>query len=261
MKSVRYFLPDTEFHCVSFFKNFESEYDEEEPLDSCIKNTYLQTGYVVEGDAPADHVDDRFTSGFGNIANGFIFSEGYNAIYNLFRGSEEKVLVLAEDHLFTSGVVLKELVENDFDVALAPWDHGYNGSILAFRPSRVASVFPIDLEKLKIPPKLPIEHLLLRMFDPERHAYLASTKKHIIKNRYCGNYFGDGFYTNSSEKIKKAVDNLYENGPFDAGSDRGVNTNIDDVSKVGKKIDTFTLGEKTFIVGSNGVVCSTNSKK
>ena len=172
MKSVRYFLPDAEFHCVSFFKSSEGEYDKEEPLDPCIKNTYLQTRHVLSAGAPTDHVNDEKTSGYGNRSNGVIFAEGYNAIYNLFKGSEEKVLVLAEDHLFTSGVVLKELVQNDFDVALAPWDYGYNGSILAFRPSKVASVFPMDGS---MPP---VEHLLLGEFSDHKEPLI---KKYLIK--------------------------------------------------------------------------------
>jgi len=223
MKSVRYFLPDAEFYCVSFFKNSKSEYDKEEPLDPCIKNTYLQTGYVVNEGAPTDHVDDRKTSGYANRNNGVVFAEGYNAIYNLFKGSEEKVLILAEDHLFTSGAVLKELVENDFGVALARWDYGYNGSILAFRPSKVASVLPIDLKK----PQPHVEALLIGTFGTETSGHQLGI--YVMKNRYYDNYFGDGFYTNSSEKIKKAVDKLYRDGPFDAGWRRGINTDIDDI--------------------------------
>ena len=251
MRSVRYFLPDAEFYCVSFFKKCKDEYDKEESLDPCIKNTYLQTEYVINENKPTDHSDDRLTSGFANRNNGVVFAEGYNAIYNLFKDSEEKVLILAEDHLFTSGAVLKELVENDFDVALAPWDHGYNGSILAFRPSKVHYAFPIDIKN----PQPHIEALLLEVFgkptparrvdrplEPlvDRTAVARKFSKptpaladhpleiYLIKNRYYLNYFGDGFYTNSSEKIKKAVDKLYKDGPFDVGSGRDVNTDIED---------------------------------
>ena len=234
MKSVRYFLPDAEFYCVSFFKKSKDEYDKEESLDPCIKNTYLQTEYVINENKPTDHSDDRLTSGFGNRNNGVVFAEGYNAIYNLFKDSEEKVLILAEDHLFTSGAVLKELVENDFDVALAPWDYGYNGSILAFRPSKVHYAFPIDIKTSQ--PH--VEALLLKVFGeptPARrvdrlpkHPGLIAPVTYLMKNRYYLNYFGDGFYTNSSEKIKKAVDKLYKDGPFDVGSGRDVNTDIED---------------------------------
>jgi len=242
MRSVRYFLPDAEFYCVSFFKNSKDEYDKEEPLDPCIKNTYLQTGYVINEDKPTDHPDDELTSGYANYNNGVVFAEGYNAIYNLFKDSEEKVLILAEDHLFTSGAVLKELVENDFDVALAPWDCGYNGSILAFRPSKVHCAFPIDVKN----PQPHVEALLIGMFgnhtltikveDGYRGVLKAGAKPtpaypfeiYLMKNRYHLNYFGDGFYTNSSEKIKKAVDKLYKDGPFDVGSQRGINTDIED---------------------------------
>ena len=248
MRSVRYFLPDAEFYCVSFFKKCKDEYDKEESLDPCIKNTYLQTEYVINENKPTDHSDDRLTSGFANRNNGVVFAEGYNAIYNLFKDSEEKVLILAEDHLFTSGAVLKELVENDFDVALAPWDYGYNGSILAFRPSKVHYAFPIDIKTSQ--PH--VEALLLKVFGeptPARRVdrlpkagvdRTAAARKfskppdsralvtYLIKNRYYANYFGDGFYTNSSAKIKKAVDKLYKDGPFNVGSNRGVNTNIED---------------------------------
>ena len=215
-------MPDAEFYCVSFFKKCKDEYDKEESLDPCIKNTYLQTEYVINENKPTDHSDDRLTSGFANRNNGVVFAEGYNAIYNLFKDSEEKVLILAEDHLFTSGAVLKELVENDFDVALAPWDYGYNGSILAFRPSKVHYAFPIDIKN----PQPHIEALLIGMFGKPTPA--CPLEIYLMKNRYYLNYFGDGFYTNSSEKIKKAVDKLYKDGPFDVGSGRDVNTDIED---------------------------------
>ena len=218
MKSVRYFLPETEFYCASFFKDSKLEYEKEEPLDSCIKNTYFQTKYVYDGDAPPDHSDDSLTSGFGNLANGFIFSEGYNAVYELFENEEEKVLVLAEDHLFTTGVVLKELIDNDFDLALAPWDYGFNGSILCVRPARLSHVFPITDHAGRV------EYVLSRNFQGK----VPPERQYLIENRRQLNYFGDGFYTNSSEKISEAVDKLYKDGPFNIGCERGVNTDIKD---------------------------------
>ncbi len=91
---------------------------------------------------------------------------------------------------------------------------------MAFRPSKVHYAFPIDIKTSQ--PH--VEALLLKVFGEPTPA-LAT---YLIKNRYYANYFGDGFYTNSSAKIKKAVDKLYKDGPFNVGSNRGVNTNIED---------------------------------
>lgn len=205
LKSIKYFLPEAEFHCASFFKESADEYKNEEPLDPCIKNTYLNTRYIAAGNKPSDSLEDENTSGYACGDNGFIFSEGYNAIFDLFQGSDEKVLILGEDHFFTNGRTLRELTENEFDLALAPAWNGFNGSILCLRPSRLTHVFPItDYEGV-------IEDVISRNFYQK-----IGDKIYLIKSRKDLDYFGDGFYTNSSEQVKQAVDKLLAEGPYDS---------------------------------------------
>ena len=209
MQSVRYFLPDAEFYCVSFYKESEAEYEREEPLDSSIKNTYLKTKYIAKGGTkPPDSLKDEDTSGWGDPGNGFIFSEGYNAIFNLFQDVDEKVLILAEDHFFTNGLVLNELTENEFDLALAPWGYGFNASILCLRPSRLSHIFPITDHNGMV------EYVVGRNFHQKAEANLNVT--YLIKSRNEIDYFGDGFYTNSSEQVKQAVDKLFAEGSYDS---------------------------------------------
>ena len=245
MKSVRYFLPEAEFYCFSFFKESKEEYDDEEPLSPNIRSIFLKTQHVsTNGIDCTDSLDndDESTSGKGDEGNGFIFCEGYNSIFDSFRESGDKILILAEDHFFTNGKVLKELSDNDFDVALAPWDHlGFNGSILCFKPSNVSHLFPITDHGGMI------EYAMERNFVQK----IPSEKIYFIKNRDQVDYCGDGFYTNSSTKTEKAVKALLENGPYDAWR----------CNFQSEKDDTFVLEGKTFTTGANGIVCVTDSGK
>lgn len=130
-KSVKHFIPDAELYCVSYYKNDPSVYDDQEPLDKDIQQFLLRTKYVNEG-AIHDHEDSTKTSGYQNADNVKYFVEGYNDIIKLFADVVEKVLILGEDHYFTTGAVLNELQNNDFHLAYAPWDtdNDANGSIL-----------------------------------------------------------------------------------------------------------------------------------
>lgn len=193
-KSVKHFIPDAELYCVSYYKNDPSEYDDQEPLDKDIQQFLIRTKYVNEG-AIHDHEDSTKTSGYQNADNVKYFVEGYNDIIKLFTDVVEKVLILGEDHYFTTGAVLNELQNNDFHLAYAPWDtdNDANGSILCVRPARVKHLFPIPERGPCIEAHLR-DQLVLRV--PNSYA---------IKNRKHANYFGDGKYTNSSVEIEQEL--------------------------------------------------------
>lgn len=196
-QSIRHFMPDVEIHCISFFKECPCEYDLQPPLMPYIKEYKFQTKYVSGNDV-LDHVDNSKTSGFQNADNVKYFTEGYNTAMNIFGHVEDKVLLLAEDHFFTTGKVLSELYLNDFDLAYAPWDSydDANGSIMCLRPAKVKHLFPIPESGP------PIERHL-------RDCLVSKvSNRYKIENRFHANYFGDGKYTNSSvemeEEMKKA---------------------------------------------------------
>ncbi len=182
LKSVRRFMPNADVHVVSLFKNEASEYGRE-PVIEGVSHYYRPTRYHGMGSAVA------------NDANGLFFTEGYNYIADIFKDCDEKVLMLAEDHFFTTGKTLKELQEKEFDVAYAPWDSetdkGANGSILCVRPKR--AVFPIPEMRR------PIEGLLQRWIDAQ------SGTKHRLSTRAALDYKGDGFYTNDVAAVGFAL--------------------------------------------------------
>jgi len=198
-KSVQHFLPNAQFHCISLYKQNMEEYNGQDLLDPDIAETFAKTQIVLQHDKPMDHIIDSMTSGYASPENAAIFSEGYNLIMEKFKDVDEKVLILAEDHFFTTGAVLKELDENDWDLANAPWDNDNDGnaSILGIRPKRMQHLFPIPERSGLI-----VEHHLARYVihkvDPAR--------RYIIKNRRHINYFGDGIYTNSSERMKQLME-------------------------------------------------------
>lgn len=193
-RSVKHFLPNAEIHCFTLFKESMLEYREQEKLLPYIVEHRLKTKYVNPNkEAVQDHTDSTKTSGYANPDNGLYFAEGFNLIYDYFKGLNEPVVILAEDHFFTTGKVLAELVENDYDVAIAPGDHDMNanGALIVINPARVASYFPIEESRIAIEPL--IANTVMANVPPGR--------LYRIKHRKWIDYCGDGIYTNSSEEM------------------------------------------------------------
>jgi len=188
-KSIKHFLPRANIHCVSLYKDTYDEYKDQEPLDNHIINIVAKTKYVNKNpDAVHDHVDTTKTSGYAHPDNGLWFSEGYNIIFNIFKQYDEPVVMLSEDHFFTTGAVLREIVENSYDIAYASGDRDINanGSLLVINPQKVKHLFPLPEVRV------PIESLL------ETHLVSRVENRYSIKHRKWIDYCGDGIYTNSS---------------------------------------------------------------
>jgi hypothetical protein len=197
--SVKHFLPEAEIYCFTFYKNSVAEYDTQPTLLPFIKQLTFRTKYISKNQVQ-DHKDPSKTSGFANPDNGKYFSEGYNLIQNRFRTWDKKVLILAEDHFFTTGAVLKELIENDWIVAFASGynsDGNANGSILGINPKRVDHLFPLD-ETARGTVEHILTHQLVKQIKKKSNVYQ-------IKNRKWIDYCGDGLYTNSSEIIEEEM--------------------------------------------------------
>jgi hypothetical protein len=200
--SIRHFIPNAKIYCFSLYKNNPNEYDSQEPLHPYITEFKFKTKYVGSNKIQ-DHEDTTKTNGYANPDNAKYFSEGFNLIHDKLKNYDEKVLILAEDHFFTTGKVLKELVGNPWHVAYAngyAGNHQANGSILGINPAKVKHIFPLK-ENYNGTVENSIGEQLLKKIKKVDNLYR-------IKNRNWIDYCGDGIYTNSSkdmeEELKKA---------------------------------------------------------
>ena len=194
-KSIKHFCPDLEIYCLTLYKNSMDDYKDQEPLDDYIREINHKTKYTSGIDVH-DSIDYGTTSGFANPCNGIYFCEGYNLIHELFIGSNEKILILGEDHFFQTGETLRDLLNHDFDIAYGDWDSwpGHlraNGSILCIVPSKVDHLFPIREVGGSIEDQ--VGEFLLK--------HIPEDRLHRLSTRAALNYFGDGCYTNSSEEM------------------------------------------------------------
>lgn len=195
-QSVKHFLPNAEIHCFTLYKHSISEYDNQELVSDYIAEHRFQTRYINPNEfAIHDCADSTKTSGYANPNNGLFFAEGFNLIFDYFKDVNEPVIMLSEDHFFTTGKVLKELISEDYDVAFASGDHeilAANAALLSIVPSQVRHLFPLKECRMSIEPLL--KDQLITKVNPDR--------LYQIVNRKWIDYCGDGIYTNSSEEIR-----------------------------------------------------------
>lgn len=143
----------------------------------------------------------NFGSGHGSQVNGYYFTEGINHIFNHFSSLNEKVVILDEDQYFTTGAVINELREAEYDLAWAVWrapggePDDMAANILSFRPASVAHAFPL-------PEKMQYTEILLR---ENLMAKVPLERRHQIRHRYQTNYFGDGHFTNYWQEIESSL--------------------------------------------------------
>lgn len=199
MKSIKHFIPESKFYCFTYYKNSFEEYNDQEKLESNIFNYYVKTKYVTNRSEHHDHVDVTKSSGYGNPMNGYYFAESFNEIYKMFKHNDEKILMLCEDHFFTTGKVLQELTQNEFDIAYGPTEtlNHANACILAVNFKRAEKYFP--LPEIRDPIELLLSHNLI---GPAKNDGL---NVYEIKNRKWIDYCGDGLYTNSSEVMREEM--------------------------------------------------------
>ena len=197
-KSVRHFLPGSEIHSFNFYKHAPSDYSTQPIIDKDIVQHYYQTKFVNPVNKPMDHEDSTKTSGYENRDNVCYFSEGLNVIVDNFRYSMDKLLIISEDHFFTTGETIKDLIDNDFTIAYAPWDEELdaNASIICLKPGMVNLFFPIPENGEPVERHLKT-HLVNRV--PVENRFKIKTRKHA-------NYFNDGKYTNSSKEIRSSLE-------------------------------------------------------
>lgn len=200
-RSIKYFMPNIEIHCLSLYKESYVEYEEQEKLLPFIKEFSAKTKYISKNPIQ-DHEDSTKTSGYANPDNAKYFSEGFNLIQQKFKHRDRKLLILAEDHFFTNGATLKELDENNWHVAYASGYagdglHQANGSILGLNPLRINHLFPLK-ENYNGTIEDSLGTQLISKVKTRSNLYL-------IKNRKWIDYCGDGIYTNSSAQMEEEL--------------------------------------------------------
>lgn len=203
-RSVWHFMPGVRVVCFSFYKEDVAEYDGLEPLLEGIEQVFVKTKYVNDTGRPQDHIDSTQTAGYANTDNVLWITESFNVIYEAFKGVDDKVLMLFEDHFFTTGETLRQLAENEFDVAYAEWDrpdrcwYEANASLMCLRPARVPQCFPLEERK---------NGQLIETILGERILLNVSIKNvYRLTTRTGGDYKGDGIYTNSSIEMREHLE-------------------------------------------------------
>jgi hypothetical protein len=194
VRSIKHFIPEAKIICVSLYENSEEDYANLPPLEGVDISLFKETNFKKDNNRPLD--SDHTTSGDGHPLNASFFSEGFNIAIDLLKNEENKVLLLSEDHYFTTGETISFLQKNDFTIAYAPWRsfQRANGSILCLKPSKVAHLFPIPE---------------ISSFMVETHIYniliskIPIFERCLITTRSHENYCGDGRYTNSSKVIEQ----------------------------------------------------------
>ena len=202
-QSVKHFLPNAEFHCFTYYKQSIGEYGSQEPLHDWIQQYNIQTKYHGRSDVH-DSQNVHGTSGAGHPDNGKFFAESFNDIHNYFKDYDGVVLCLCEDHFFTTGQTLREVVDENYGLCIGPvavdeasavykdQDKEANACIMAFRPKQVAKWFPMREGPEAI--EVLFANVLIKPLLEE-----GQVKMHKLTTRRWTDYCGDGLYTNSSE--------------------------------------------------------------
>mgnify|MGYP001419492784 FL=1 len=217
VKSVRYFMPNAEINCVCFYDKDVSEYDNFEKICGVDNIIYKKTSYPNDTNISPEISNNQKTSGSLGSRNLKIFTEGYNTIFSEVKNRDEKVLLLTEDHFFTNGKTLKELLNSDFSLAYARFGKGVhtikqndrflpNASIICFLPKKIKHLFPLNLvttKNSKDPWSNAIEYHLKKILIDR----VKLNELHIISTRNHANYMGDGLLTNDYLDIENRLKN------------------------------------------------------
>lgn len=201
--SVRYFLPNARIYCLTLYKQSMDEYADQDPLDSYIEEWTAQTKWNSGIDIH-DHIENGKCSGYAHPLNGCFFTEGYNFIYDRFSNLSEKVLMLAEDHYFTTGDTLREVIKEEWDACWCGWDGDNpeiaNASFLGVRPTVVAPFFPLTEAPGMVEYRIGAE--FIHRIQISGHP----AKTHQLSTRHSIDYHGDGRCVNSSELIRQHME-------------------------------------------------------
>lgn len=206
--SVKHFIPNAKIYLFNF-------YDERKNINI---EQLEQTLYQDIINIPSKYVLGQLNSDCSNARNnGLYYTEYYNLVYKYFQNLNGKVLLLDDNHFFTNGNTLKEILDNNFDIAWAFYSGvppKLNGEYLTLSHRSLIEVYcggyvngsilcinPIKFKNLNIFP-LPEYREYIETILTEKLINNNNLVKYQIKNRYDGDYFNDGIYTNDPNEMK-----------------------------------------------------------
>jgi len=202
IQSVKHLFPEIEIYCLMLYDNDKSEYAE-----------YIDKFTKLDVKVFFDIKTYNFgTSGAeGSTHNGFYFTEGVNKMQKICVESNisDKVLMLDEDHFFTTGKTINYLLSSDFDLAVGWWpaptsikyksrpSFEPNASIICINPISLNDSFPIE----------PAHEYVEILFGFELVQKSVNNGKKVVEipTRKYTNFDGDGIHTNNIEDIKREL--------------------------------------------------------
>ena len=199
IQSVKHLFPDLEINCLFLFDEKPSEYNDVLPQ-------FAKLGVNIHFDKKTYNFGNP--SAVGSKYNGFYFTEGVNKIHQICLDYDirEKVLMVDEDHFFTTGKTIDYLLENDFDLAVGKWvsppsknkpPFEPNASIICVKPHNMVDIFPIPAK----------EEYVEFLWGWELVEKAKKLGRNIVKipTRVQTNYHKDGVHTNDINVIKKEL--------------------------------------------------------
>lgn len=175
--SIKHFIPDAEIYLFNLYVDDINLNDIDINLFKKIES--FQTKYIL-GD------------GCYSPNNGFYYTEGFNIILDYFKDRDDKLLILDENHFFTNGNTLNELINNNFDVASSIWgEMGPNASCICLDIQKTKNLFPLPEKKSFI------ENILQEQLMNKKNLIYYN-----ITNRQSEWYHNDGVWTNDVNVMK-----------------------------------------------------------
>jgi len=205
IKSIRHFC-NNEINVLHLFNESIDEYKVSSELS--LNEEIMDMGVIQHfGKTKYNNITLQISvPGNPGPANGLYYSEALNYCFAMFKQQNKKVILLDENHFFTSGETIKFLLNNDYDFAYGTWGNPFhydrdenimpNCSLLGINFFNLKHLFPIQ-ERFMFCEPLINQEILTKITDKSR-IFKIPTRVH---NNYCG----DGFYTNDYDQMYDAL--------------------------------------------------------
>jgi len=205
IKSIRHFC-NNEINVLHLFNESIDEYKVSSELS--LNEEIMDMGVIQHfGKTKYNNITLQISvPGNPGPANGLYYSEALNYCFAMFKQQNKKVILLDENHFFTSGETIKFLLNNDYDFAYGTWGNPFhydrdendmpNCSLLGINFFNLKHLFPIQ-ERFMFCEPLINQEILTKITDKSRIFKIPTRVHH--------NYCGDGFYTNDYDQMYDAL--------------------------------------------------------